>query len=125
MKVSYLFQDRSGQYSGDYGARSGVFVFQALRNDKRLKNLVIKRVLPKHPGLSVNLEQILVMPFDRQGNGGVSVSVRFKVVRRIKINQNLVGKQIQIRGVLNFEGGRAENFSTVLPIANLYEGGGY
>lgn len=121
MTVSYMFQERPGQYSGDRSVRSGVFVFQAHRNDDRLKNIVIRKVKPLHSGLDVNLEQILVIPFERDDNTRSDVSVRFKVNRRTAVIEDLTGGRVSISGVLNFEQNKPESFTTVLPISNHYQ----
>lgn len=120
MQVNYLFQDRPGQYSGDYRTKSGVFVFRTERKDEELKNVVIKQVKPDHPALVVNLEQIVVVPFESK-SGDSDVSVRFKLVKK-KIDLNeLEGKGIRIAGVLNFANRKSKNFSTVLPIGEMYQ----
>lgn len=121
MTVSYMFQERPGQYSGDRNARSGVFVFKAERNDDRLKNIVIRKVKPLHSALDVNLEQILVIPFERKDHTKSDVSVRFKVNRRMAKIDNLTGGRITISGVLNFEQHRPESFTATLPISDLYQ----
>jgi len=121
MTVSYMFQERPGQYSGDRNARSGVFVFKAERNDDQLKNIVIRKVKPLHSALDVNLEQILVIPFERKDNTKSDVSVRFKINRRTAKIENLTGGRITISGVLNFEQNRPESFTATLPISDLYQ----
>ncbi|WP_312789806.1 hypothetical protein [Sphingobacterium sp.] len=120
MQVNYLFQDRPGQYSGDYRTKSGVFVFKTERKDEELRNVVIKQVKPNHPALVVNLEQIVVVPFESK-SGDSDVSVRFKLLKK-KIDLNeLEGKGIRIAGVLNFANRKSKNFSTVLPIGEMYQ----
>ncbi|WP_343563030.1 hypothetical protein [Sphingobacterium sp.] len=119
--VCYMFQERPGQYSGDRNIRSGVFVFQAERSDDRLKNIVIRKVKPLHAGLDVNLEQILVIPFERKGNAKSDVSVRFKVNRRNAKIYDLTGGRVYISGVLNFEESRSEPFTATLSISDLYQ----
>ncbi|WP_139351268.1 hypothetical protein [Sphingobacterium sp. CZ-UAM] len=121
MTVSYMFQERPGQYSGDRNAKGGVFVFQAERSDDRLKNIVIRKVKPLHADLDVNLEQILVIPFERKGNARSDVSVRFKVNRRNAKVGDLTGGRVSISGVLNFEESKPESFTVTLPISNLYQ----
>jgi len=121
MTVNYMFQERPGQYSGDRNARSGVFVFKAERNDDRLKNIVIRKVKPLHSALDVNLEQILVIPFERQDSIKSDVSVRFKVNRRSAKIEDLKGGRISISGVLNFEQNRPESFTAIVPISDLYQ----
>lgn len=121
MTVSYMFQERSGQYSGDRNAKSGVFVFKAERNDDRLKNIVIRKVRPLHSALDVNLEQILVIPFERKDSLKSDVSVRFKVNRRTAKIEDLRGGRVSISGVLNFEESRPEPFTATLPISDLYQ----
>jgi hypothetical protein len=121
MTVSYMFQERPGQYSGDRNARSGVFVFKAERNDDRLKNIVIRKVKPLHAALDVNLEQILVIPFERKDSIKSDVSVRFKVNRRGAKIEDLKGGRISISGVLNFEQNRPESFTAIVPISDLYQ----
>jgi lipopolysaccharide export LptBFGC system permease protein LptF len=121
MTVSYMFQERPGQYSGDRNTKSGVFVFKAERNDERLKNIVIRKVKPLHAALDVNLEQILVIPFERKGNIKSDVSVRFKVNRRTVKIEDLRGGRLNISGVLNFEERRPESFTTTLFISDLYQ----
>jgi len=121
MTVSYMFQERPGQYSGDRNARTGVFVFKAERNDDRLKNIVIRKVRPLHSALDVNLEQILVIPFERKDNTKSDVSVRFKIIKRgVKI-EDLTGGRVRISGVLNFEESGPESFSVTLQISDLYQ----
>lgn len=121
MTVSYMFQERPGQYSGDRNVRSGVFVFKAERNDERLKNIVIRKVKPLHAALDVNLEQILVIPFERKDNTKPNVSVRFKVIKRSLKLENLTGRRIRISGVMNFEERRSESFTATLSISDLYQ----
>lgn len=121
MTVSYMFQERPGQYSGDRNVKSGIFVFKAERNDDRLKNIVIRKVKPLHAALNVNLEQILVIPFERIDNAKSNVSVRFKVNRRNAKIENLTGRRVTISGVLNFEQNRPESFTATLPISNIYQ----
>ena len=121
MTVSYMFQERPGQYSGDRNARSGVFVFQADRNNDRLKNIVIRKVRPLHTALDVNLEQILVIPFERNDNTKSDVSVRFKVNRRSAKFEDLKGERISISGVLNFYQNRPEPFTAIVSISDLYQ----
>lgn len=121
MTVSYMFQERPGQYSGDRNVRGGVFVFKAERNDERLKNIVIRKVKPLHAALDVNLEQILVIPFERMDHTKSDVSVRFKINRRTAKIENLSGRRVSISGVLNFEQNRPEPFIATLPISDLYQ----
>ncbi len=120
MKVNYMFQERPGQYSGDRSAKSGIFIFKAVRNHENLKNIVIRDVKPLHSALRVNLEQILIIPFGHRALSNVDVSVRFKVVKKNALITDLKGGRISISGVLNFEQGRSESFETVLSIADLY-----
>ncbi|MCS4227920.1 hypothetical protein [Sphingobacterium sp. BIGb0165] len=121
MTVSYMFQERPGQYSGDRNAKSGVFVFKAERNDDRLKNIVIRKVKPLHTALDVNLEQILVIPFEQKDNRKSDVSVRFKINRRAEKIEDLKGGRVNISGVLNFEERRPELFTATLSISDLYQ----
>lgn len=121
MTVSYMFQERPGQYSGDRNARSGVLVFKAERNDDRLKNIVIRKVKPLHSALDVNLEQILVIPFEREENTKSDVSVRFKVSKRSTKIEDLRGGRVNISGVMNFQESRPEAFTATLPISDLYQ----
>ncbi|MGE8377175.1 MAG: hypothetical protein ACN6PN_02465 [Sphingobacterium sp.] len=121
MTVSYMFQERPGQYSGDRNARSGVFVFQAERSNERLKNIVIRKVKPLNAALNVNLEQILVIPFEQKDTAKSDVSVRFKVTKRNTKIEDLRGGRISISGVLNFQESRPEAFTTTLPISDLYQ----
>jgi len=68
----------------------------------------------------VNLEQIVVVPFESK-SGDSDVSVRFKLLKK-KIDLNeLEGKGIRIAGVLNFANRKSKNFSTVLPIGEMYQ----
>lgn len=121
MTVNYMFQERPGQYSGDRHARSGVFVFKAERNDDQLKNIVIRQVKPLHSALDVNLEQVLVIPFEHKVSTNADVSVRFKVIKRGANIQDLKGKRVSISGVLNFEQGKPEPFVASLLITDLYQ----
>ncbi|WP_147430547.1 hypothetical protein [Sphingobacterium puteale] len=121
MTISYMFQERPGQYSGDRNARSGVFVFEAERNDEKLKNIVIRKVKPLHSALDVNLEQILVIPFGRKDHTKSDVSVRFKVNRATPKITDLTGGRVSISGVLNFEEGRPESFTATVFISDLYQ----
>jgi len=121
MEVNYLFQDRPGQYSGDYRTKSGVFVFRTESKDEALKNLVIKDVKPSHPALVVNLEQIVVVPFDKKKEGNSDVSVRFKLLKKKGELSTLEGKGIRVSGVLNFGKSKPKTFSTVLKIGELYQ----
>ncbi|WP_293956152.1 MULTISPECIES: hypothetical protein [unclassified Sphingobacterium] len=121
MEVNYLFQDRPGQYSGDYRTKSGVFVFRTQSKDEALKNLVIKEVKPSHPALVVNLEQIVVVPFDKKKEGNSDVSVRFKLLKKKGELSTLEGKGIRVSGVLNFGKSKPKTFSTVLKIGELYQ----
>ncbi|WP_312339871.1 hypothetical protein [Sphingobacterium sp.] len=118
--VNYLFQDRPGQYSGDYRTKSGVFVFRTESKDNELKNMVIKQVKPGHPALVVNLEQIVVVPFESK-KGNSDVSVRFKLQRRKGEITALEGKGIRIAGVLNYANRKPKMFSTVLKIGEPYQ----
>ncbi len=120
MQVNYLFQERPGQYSGDYRTKSGVFVFRTERKDKELKNLVIKEVKPHHPALVVSLDQIVVVPFETR-TGDSDVSVRFKLLKKRGDLTVLEGKGIRIAGVLNFENRKSKNFSTTLHIGEIYK----
>lgn len=121
MTVSYMFQERPGQYSGDRNAKSGVFVFKAERNNDRLKNIVIRKVKPLHAAIDVNLEQILVIPFERKDKTKSDVSVRFKVVKRSTKLEDLTGGRVSISGVMNFEESRPEPFTATLSISDLYQ----
>ncbi len=121
MEVHYLFQDRPGQYSGDYRTKSGVFVFRTQSKDEALKNLVIKAVKPSHPALVVNLEQIVVVPFEKKKEGNSDVSVRFKLLKKKGELSTLEGKGIRVSGVLNFGKTKPKTFSTVLKIGELYQ----
>jgi len=122
MTVDYMLQERPGQYSGDRNVKSGVFVFKAERNDDRLKNIVIRKVRPLHAALEVNLEQILVIPFEPQDTRNADVSVRFKVIKRGAKLEDLKGEKVSISGMLNFSSGRPEAFSAVLQLADIYKG---
>jgi len=117
-----MFQDRPGQYSGDRNVRSGVFVFKAERNNDKLKNIVIRKVKPLNTALGVNLEQILVIPFEQKDTPNSDVSVRFKVVKRGARVEDLKGGRVSISGVMNFEQSRSEPFTAILPITDLYQG---
>ncbi|RKO68663.1 hypothetical protein D7322_26020 [Sphingobacterium puteale] len=121
MTVNYMFQERSGQYSGDRNSKSGVFVFKAERNDDRLKNIVIRKVRPLHVALNVNLEQILVIPFERKDSTKSDVSVRFKINRTTSKIADLTGGRVYISGVLNFEESRSKSFKAILHISDLYK----
>lgn len=121
MTVQYMFQERPGQYSGDRSLKSGVFVFKAERNDDKLKNIVIRNVQPLHTALDVNLEQILVIPFEQNGDLKSDVSVRFKVIRKKALIEDLKGERVRISGILHFEHSRQEPFTTVLSISDLYK----
>ena len=120
MEVNYLFQDRPGQYSGDYRTKSGVFVFRSERKDEELRNIVIKQVKPDHPALVVNLEQIVVIPFENK-KGDFDVSVRFKILRKRGEIGELQGKGIRVAGVLNFAKKKPKNFSVLLKIGEVYQ----
>jgi len=124
MTINYMFQDRPGQYSGDRNVRSGVFVFKAERNDDKLKNIVIRKVKPLNSALGVNLEQILVIPFEQKDIPNSDVSVRFKVIKRGARIEDLKGGRVSISGVMNFEQSRSEPFVATLPITDLYQGVG-
>lgn len=121
MTVNYMFQERPGQYSGDRNVKSGVFVFRAERHDDKLKNIVIRKVKPLNSALNVNLEQILVVPFEKQGEVRSDVSVRFKVVKRGARLEDLKGGRVSISGVMNFEQSKPELFTTTLSITDLYQ----
>ncbi|MGJ1436886.1 hypothetical protein [Sphingobacterium siyangense] len=121
MTVNYMFQDRPGQYSGDRNVRSGVFVFKAERNNDKLKNIVIRKVKPLNTALGVNLEQILVIPFEQKDTPNLDVSVRFKVVKRGARIEDLKGGRVSISGVMNFEQSRSEPFTATLHITDLYQ----
>ena len=122
MTVNYMLQDRPGQYSGDRNVKSGVFVFKAERNDDRLKNIVIRKVRPLNTALGVNLEQILVIPFEQKDTPNSDVSVRFKVIKRGARVEDLKGGRVNISGVMNFEQSRSKPFTATLPITDLYQG---
>lgn len=121
MRFNYMFQERPGQYSGDRNAKSGIFIFKTERNDERLKNIVIRKVKPLHIALDVNLEQILVIPFERRDNTKSDVSVRFKVNRRNAKIEDLRGGRVSISGVLNFEEKRPVSFTATVLISDLYQ----
>lgn len=121
MTVNYIFQERPGQYSGDRNTKGGVFVFKAERNDQKLKNIVIRKVRPLHTALDVNLEQILIIPFEQKEDLKFDVSVRFKVIRKKVLAEDLKGERIRISGILHFEQSRQETFTTVLSISDLYK----
>jgi hypothetical protein len=121
MTVNYMFQERPGQYSGDRNVKSGVFVFKAERNDDRLKNIVIRKVKPLNSALGVNLEQILVIPFEQKDTLNSDVSVRFKVIKRGASVEDLKGGRVSISGVMNFEQSRSEPFTATLPITDRYK----
>lgn len=119
MQVNYLFQERPGQYSGDYRSKSGVFVFRTVQKDTRLKNIVIKHVKPYVTDVVVNLEQIVVIPFE--GKKDIfDVSVRFKMLRRNEETAPLEGKKIRIAGMLNFTDDKPRAFNILLPIGAVY-----
>lgn len=120
MTISYMFQERPGQYSGDRNVRSGVFVFKAQRSNDRLKNIVIRKVKPLHSALDVNLEQILVIPFEQNDHTKSDVSVRFKINRHSAKVDDLTGGRVSISGVLNFEERGPESFTATLPIMEVY-----
>ncbi len=121
MTVNYMFQERPGQYSGDRNVKSGVFVFKAERNDDKLKNIVIRKVKPLNSALGVNLEQILVIPFEQKDIPNADVSVRFKVIRRSARIEDLKGGRVKISGVMNFAQSRSVPFTVTLPITDLYQ----
>jgi len=121
MTVNYMFQERPGQYSGDRNVKSGVFVFKAKRHDDKLKNIVIRKVKPLNAALDVNLEQILVVPFDQKGGARSDVSVRFKVVKRMARLADLTGDRVSVSGVMNFEQHKPEPFTATLTITDLYQ----
>lgn len=125
MTVNYMFQERPGQYSGDRNVKSGVFVFKAERNDDRLKNIVIRKVKPLNSALGVNLEQILVIPFEQKDTPNSDVSVRFKVIKRGAKIEDLKGGRVNISGVMNFEQSRSEPFTATLSITDLYQSVGF
>jgi len=124
MTVNYMFQERPGQYSGDRNVKSGVFVFKAERNDDKLKNIVIRKVKPLNSALGVNLEQILVIPFEQKEMPNSDVSVRFKVIKRGAMIEDLKGGRVSISGIMNFEQNRSEPFTATLSITDLYQGVG-
>ena len=121
MTVNYMFQERPGQYSGDRNVKSGVFVFKAERNNDKLKNIVIRRVRPMHSALDVNLEQILVIPFEQRDIPNADVSVRFKIIKRGVKLDDLKGEKVSISGILNFSNGQPEAFTAVLQLADKYQ----
>lgn len=121
MTVNYMFQERPGQYSGDRNSKGGVFVFKAERNDQKLKNIVIRKVRPLHAALNVSLEQILVIPFEQKEDSKSDVSVRFKVIRKKVLVEDLKGERVRISGILHFEQSRQETFTAVLSISDLYK----
>jgi len=121
MTVNYMFQERPGQYSGDRNVKSGVFVFKAERNNDKLKNIVIRRVRPMHSALDVNLEQILVIPFEQKDIPNADVSVRFKIIKRGVKLDDLKGEKVSISGILNFSNGQPEAFTAVLQLADKYQ----
>lgn len=121
MAVSYLFQDRPGQYSGDYRSRGGVLIFRTLQNSDHLRNIVIRQVKLHHPAVSVNLEQILIIPFDRKGMSKPEVSIRFKINKGSATVTELKGERVSISGVLNFEQGKVISFRATLPISDIYQ----
>ena len=82
--------------------------------------MVIKQVKPDHRALVVNLEQIVVVPFESK-KGDSDVSVRFKLQRKKGELTALEGKGIRIAGVLNYANKKPKPFSTVLKIGELYQ----
>ncbi len=121
MTVGYLFQELPGQYSSDRRLRNGVLIFMTKSCDEQVKNIVIKKVRPHNTALRVNLDQILVILFDREDTNKAEVSVRFKVVKRDADISELKGELVSISGVLNFEYRKAEAFRVVLPIGDVYQ----
>lgn len=96
-------------------------MFKAERNDDKLKNIVIRKVRPLYAALNVNLEQILVIPFEQKETSKSNVSVRFKVIRKKALIEDLKGERVSISGVLHFEKSRQERFTAVLPVTDLYQ----
>lgn len=76
---------------------------------------------PLNAALNVNLEQILVIPFEQKETSKSNVSVRFKVIRKKALNEDLKGERVSISRVLHFEKSRQEGFTAVLSVTDLYQ----
>jgi hypothetical protein len=119
--VSYLFQERAGQYSGDRSVKSGVIVIQTSSNDQKLKHATLKSVNLKHPDVNIQRHQSLLLPFRYNSLIQPEVSIRYKIIDRNITNLDLTGILIGISGKLHFEGGKTKPFSVVVPISGLYQ----
>lgn len=121
LSVSYLFQERPGQYSGDRSVKSGVIVIETTSHDKKLKHATIQRVFLKHPDLHINLDQSLVLPFQHEGATNPEVSIRYKVMKKGVNALDLTGVLTTVSGKLHFDGGKTKAFKAVVPISGLYQ----
>lgn len=121
LSVSYLFQERAGQYSGDRSVKSGVIVIHTTSQDKKLKHATLKSVSLKHPDVNIQLDQSLALPFHYDGLIKPEVSIRYKVLNRDLTTLDLTGVLTTISGKLHFEGGKTKPFRVVVPISGLYQ----
>lgn len=121
MSISYLFQERPGQYSGDRSIRSGVLVIHSSSHDKKLKHATIKRVYLQHPAFRIHLEQSLALPFLQDELNKPEVSVRYKVIKNDVDTIDLTGVQTTITGKLHFVNGTSKTFQVTIPISGLYQ----
>jgi len=121
LSVSYLFQERPGQYSGDRSVKSGVIVIHTSSSDQKLKHATLKSVNLKHPGVNIQLDQSLSLPFQYNSFTQPEVSIRYKVLDKDISNLDLTGILTVISGKLHFEGGKTKPFRVAIPISGLYQ----
>ncbi|AIM39180.1 hypothetical protein KO02_22715 [Sphingobacterium sp. ML3W] len=121
MSVSYLFQERPGQYSGDRSIKSGVLVIHSRSHDEKLKHATIKHVHLQHPDLRIHLEQSLALPFQHDEVSKPEVSVRYKVIKNDIDTVDLTGVNTTIAGKLHFVSGASKTFKVTVPISGLYQ----
>lgn len=121
LSVSYLFQERPGQYSGDRSVKSGVIVIHTNSSDQKLKHATIKSVNLKHPDVNIQLDQSLSLPFQYNSLTQPEVSIRYKVLDKDISTLDLTGILTVISGKLHFEGGKTKPFRVAIPISGLYQ----
>lgn len=121
LSVTYLFQVRPGQYSGDRSVKSGVIVIDTTSYDKKLKHATLNHVQLNHPDVYIQLEQPLTLIFHYDGLKKYEVSIRYKVLNRDLKTLDLTGVLTTISGKLYFEDGKTNPFKILVPISGLYQ----
>jgi len=121
LSVTYLFQERPGQYSGDRSVKSGVIVIHTSSSDQKLKHATLKHVHLKHVDVNIQLDQSLSLPFQYNSLSQPEVSIRYKLMNKDISTLDLTGVLTTISGKLHFEGGKTKPFRVIIPISGLYQ----